>query len=155
MVQKHSLTEQWLLYVWRLNSSHIDLMPLCYLITVLIHPRCCFQGNCCGYRDVLEAYKQIIPDIEFSGPTNFAPLIHRAIDIVHSTRKVGILASRTLSREKQLFEITRITANCHYFLSGATAVDRWWNLSIWKCFHVKVVSLKIRSFTRGLEKIVI
>ena len=30
-----SLTEQWLLYVWRLNSLHIDLMPLCYLITVL------------------------------------------------------------------------------------------------------------------------
>ena len=60
-------------------------------------PGCCFQGNCCGYKDVLEAYKQIIPDIEFSGPTNFTPLIHRAMDIVHSTRKVAIFASQIVS----------------------------------------------------------
>ncbi|KAI0229653.1 Copine family protein 2 [Lamellibrachia satsuma] len=49
------------------------------------------EGYCCGYKDVLEAYSQIIPNIVLSGPTNFAPLIHRAVHIVCSTRKFHIL----------------------------------------------------------------
>ena len=37
---------------------------------------------------MLEAYNQITPNVNLSGPTNFAPLIHQAIDIVKRTKQV-------------------------------------------------------------------
>ncbi|XP_020571545.1 E3 ubiquitin-protein ligase RGLG3-like [Phalaenopsis equestris] len=37
---------------------------------------------CCGFVEALERYRQIVPHLNLSGPTSFAPLIHAAIDIV-------------------------------------------------------------------------
>lgn len=49
------------------------------------------EGYCRGIGDVLEAYSQIAQNVRLSGPTNFAPLIHQAIDIVKSTHQYHIL----------------------------------------------------------------
>ena len=46
------------------------------------------QGYCRGFADVLDAYTQIAPNVRMSGPTNYAPLIHQAIDIVKTTKQV-------------------------------------------------------------------
>lgn len=37
---------------------------------------------CRGFEEALERYRQIVPHLNLSGPTSFAPLIHAAIDIV-------------------------------------------------------------------------
>ncbi|XP_047332663.1 E3 ubiquitin-protein ligase RGLG3 isoform X2 [Impatiens glandulifera] len=37
---------------------------------------------CCGFEEVLARYREIVPFIQLSGPTSFAPIIDAAIDIV-------------------------------------------------------------------------
>ncbi|PKA54521.1 E3 ubiquitin-protein ligase RGLG1 [Apostasia shenzhenica] len=37
---------------------------------------------CCGFEEVLARYRQMVPHLDLSGPTSFAPLIFAAIDIV-------------------------------------------------------------------------
>lgn len=49
------------------------------------------EGYCRGFHDVLDAYNQITPNVKLSGPTNFAPLIYQAIDIVKKTKSYHIL----------------------------------------------------------------
>ncbi|KAK3105259.1 hypothetical protein FSP39_021021 [Pinctada imbricata] len=49
------------------------------------------QGYCQGFNDVLDAYNQIAQNVKLSGGTNFAPLIHQAIDIVKKTKSYHIL----------------------------------------------------------------
>jgi len=50
-----------------------------------------FQGYCRGFKDVLEAYTALTPNVSMSGPTSFAPLIYQAIEIVKQTKSVGCL----------------------------------------------------------------
>lgn len=47
-----------------------------------------FQGPCEGFLEVLEVYEKVTPDIKLGGPTNFAPLINEAIEIVKKTKQV-------------------------------------------------------------------
>ena len=47
------------------------------------------QGSSCvGFHEVLEMYNKITPTVHMHRPTNFAPLIYKAIDIVRKTQKV-------------------------------------------------------------------
>ncbi|CAH1240754.1 CPNE5 [Branchiostoma lanceolatum] len=48
-------------------------------------------GFCDGFTDVLQCYNLITPRVKLSGPTNFAPLIYQAIDIVKQTKSYHIL----------------------------------------------------------------
>lgn len=49
------------------------------------------EGYCRGFHDVLSAYNQVAKRVRMSGPTSFAPLIYKAIDIVRETRSYHIL----------------------------------------------------------------
>lgn len=49
------------------------------------------EGECDGFAEVLEVYNQVTPTIKLGGPTNFAPLITEAIDIVKRKRQYHIL----------------------------------------------------------------
>jgi E3 ubiquitin-protein ligase RGLG len=42
---------------------------------------------CEGFEEVLEVYNEITPKIELYGPTNFAPIINRTIEIVTSGKR--------------------------------------------------------------------
>ena len=47
------------------------------------------QGQPCrGFKEVLQMYNRVTPNIDMHRPTNFAPLIYKAIEIVRQTRKV-------------------------------------------------------------------
>ena len=45
-------------------------------------------GICKGFREVYESYNLVTPHVQLSGPTNFAPLIYKAIEIVRQARAV-------------------------------------------------------------------
>jgi len=46
---------------------------------------------CYGLQEVLERYNEITPNIQLSGPTNFAPLIYQAINTVKERKEYHIL----------------------------------------------------------------
>jgi E3 ubiquitin-protein ligase RGLG len=47
--------------------------------------------HCHGLNEVLDRYNDIVGEIEYSGPTNFAPVIREAIKIVKDTKQFHIL----------------------------------------------------------------
>ena len=55
----------------------------------ILHVFYYLQGFCAGFQSVLKAYEGIAQRVRLSGPTNFAPLIRKAIDIVKNTRSVS------------------------------------------------------------------
>jgi uncharacterized protein YegL len=61
-----------------------------------------------GIESLLEAYHTILPDLQFSGGTSFAPLIQQALAIVQQTKKYHILVILTdgqvddVEREKRM-----------------------------------------------------
>ncbi|KAH3713075.1 copine family protein 1-like [Dreissena polymorpha] len=48
-------------------------------------------GECDGFSEVLDVYNAVTPQIKLGGPTNFAPLIYEAIEIVKRTRQFHVL----------------------------------------------------------------
>ena len=46
---------------------------------------------CKGFREVLRCYKEVVRRITMSGPTNFVPIINKAIELVKKTREYHIL----------------------------------------------------------------
>lgn len=49
------------------------------------------SGECVGFQQVLETYNTVTPTVKLHRPTNFAPLIYKAIQIVEQTKKYHIL----------------------------------------------------------------
>jgi len=49
------------------------------------------ERPCNGVAEVLARYSEIVPHVQMSGPTSFAPLINKAIDIVQQTKQYHIL----------------------------------------------------------------
>ena len=47
------------------------------------------DGFCHGFEDVLDCYTRITPTVNLSGPTDFAPVINEAINVVKRTRSVS------------------------------------------------------------------
>ncbi|XP_041479705.1 E3 ubiquitin-protein ligase RGLG3-like isoform X2 [Lytechinus variegatus] len=65
------------------------------------------DGICHGFQDVLDCYTRIAANIQMSGPTNFAPVIRQAINIVKKTQAYHILiivADGQVNSERQTRE---------------------------------------------------
>lgn len=70
----------------------------------------CFNSDgspCKGFAEVLERYNKIASGVHLSGPTNFAPLIYKAIEVVKQERHYHILliiADGQVTEEDQTIE---------------------------------------------------
>lgn len=49
------------------------------------------ERPCNGIEDVLRRYTEITPSVQMLGPTSFAPIIHKAIELVKATKQYHIL----------------------------------------------------------------
>jgi len=71
-----------------------------------------------GFQEVLDRYNELTPNIQLSGPTNFAPVIYAAINIVKSAKDFHVLiiiADGQVTNEKET--ISAIVEASNYPLS--------------------------------------
>ena len=47
-------------------------------------------SHCHGFQEVLNSYRKILPKIVLSGPTNFGPLIRKAVEVVAASKSMNI-----------------------------------------------------------------
>ena len=65
------------------------------------------DGKCNGLEDVMQKYKSILPTLTLAGPTSFAPIIRKAIEICLITQSYQILlllADGQITSEKETAE---------------------------------------------------
>ena len=72
-----------------------NLIPVFGFGDIYTRDKACFpffpDRPCHGLEEVVGRYREIAPEIELAGPTSFAPVINKAIEIVRSTRCYHIL----------------------------------------------------------------
>uniref|UniRef100_A0A915LGB0 VWFA domain-containing protein n=1 Tax=Meloidogyne javanica TaxID=6303 RepID=A0A915LGB0_MELJA len=76
------------------------------------------EGECNDLDDVLRIYNQVTPNVDLSGPTNFAPLIYRSMEICYARKDYHILviiADGQVTNERATRKA--IVAACQYPLS--------------------------------------
>ncbi|CAK5013743.1 unnamed protein product [Meloidogyne enterolobii] len=76
------------------------------------------EGECNDLDDVLRIYNQVTPKVDLSGPTNFAPLIYRSMEICYARKDYHILviiADGQVTNERATRKA--IVAACQYPLS--------------------------------------
>ena len=64
-----------------------SLLSCCSAVRPLKHD----GSPCAGFEDVLRAYEALIPLVTLHGPTDFAPAIRKAIELVKATKQYHIL----------------------------------------------------------------
>lgn len=77
----------------RFSSDELDLNRF----IVLIESDVMFQRKCDSFSDVLDAYNEVTPSVKLWTPTNFAPIINKAVEIVKETNRVKSRISLLLS----------------------------------------------------------
>ena len=78
------------------------------------------DSPCKGIRDVLDKYSAVLSRVSLSGPTSFAPIVRKAIEVIEQEKNYSILviiADGQVTNEQDEQTVEAIVAASHYPLS--------------------------------------